>query len=95
MPPRSSSLARQLGRRIVELRSERGLTQEKLAWDAGISSKGYFSRIESGERLPSLALLEQIARQLGVEVRDLLIFPGRSDLDATMERARRRATTKR
>lgn len=70
-----------------------GITQEKFAWTVGLGSKGYMSRIESGERLPSVEVLDQIARALGVEVRDLFIFPDRSDADAAMEAVRLRGAS--
>jgi transcriptional regulator with XRE-family HTH domain len=81
-------LAHHLEERIAALRAEAGMTQEQLAWAAGFSSKGYLSRIENGLRLPSLQALEQIAEALAVEVRDLLIFPEPSNVDATMEALR-------
>lgn len=90
-----TSLAVLLGKRIAALRTERGLTQEGLAWDAGLGSKGYLSRIESGQRLPSVPLLERLAHQLGVEVRDLFIFPEVSETDDAMEKVRRRARSAR
>ena len=77
-----------LGARIAQLREVQGLTQERLAWEAGFRSKGYLSRIEAGLRLPSLDALDKIAQRLGVEVRDLLIFPERSRLDRAMEALR-------
>src|SRR5262245_35672030 len=77
-----------LGRRIAVLRAEVGITQEKLAWEAGLESKGYLSRIESGQRLPSLETLERLARRLGVEVRDLFIVPERGPVDEAMEAVR-------
>jgi len=80
----------QLGARIVELRIQRGLTQEKLATRAGLKSKGYLSRIERSERLPSMAVLERLAQALEVEVRDLLIFPETSEVDRAMELVRKR-----
>jgi transcriptional regulator with XRE-family HTH domain len=70
------------------LRAEVGITQEKLAWEAGLESKGYLSRIESGQRLPSLETLDRLARRLGVEVRDLFIFPSRGPVDEAMEAVR-------
>ena len=88
VPRRAAFSARELGRRIVALRAEQGLTQEKLAWEAGLSSKGYLSRIERGERLPSLDILAKLAQRLGVDVRDLFIVPGRSEVDDAMERLR-------
>ena len=79
MATRRSTLARQLGRRIAQLRDEVELTQEQLAWDADLRSKGYLSRIESGQRLPSLDVLDRLARRLDVEPRDLLVFPAASE----------------
>jgi transcriptional regulator with XRE-family HTH domain len=88
LPAKPSNLARSLGARIVALRSKLELTQEKLAWETDLSSKGYLSRIESGKRLPSIDVLERLAHRLGVEVRDLFVFPERGDIDAAMDRIR-------
>ncbi len=81
MAGKAGSFARSLGRRLVALREERGLTQERLAWEAGLSSKGYLSRIERGQRLPSLAVLQHLASRLAVEPRDLLTFPERGPVE--------------
>lgn len=89
MAARRQPLARLLGRRIATLREELGLTQEKLAWEAGLDSKGYLSRIESGQRLPSLDVVDRLARRLDVEPRDLLLFPEHDPVAAAMERVRR------
>ena len=51
--------------RIRTLRRRNGLTIEALAASVGIH-KGHLSRIERGEKSPSLATLEAIARSLGV-----------------------------
>jgi transcriptional regulator with XRE-family HTH domain len=85
---RQTLLARQLGRRIVELRTEAGLTQERLAWNVD-SSKGYMSRIESGQRLPSMEILDRLALELKVEPRDLLTFPDAGPVHAAMDLLRR------
>jgi transcriptional regulator with XRE-family HTH domain len=67
-------LAAVIGRRIKALREEKGLTQEKLAYECdAISSKGYLSDIESGNRIPSVRALQGIADRLGVEVLDFLL----------------------
>lgn len=89
MPSKSTQLARHLGRRIATLRDARGLTQERLAWDLE-SNKGYLSRVERGERLPSIDFLVAVARRLGVEVRDLFLAPERSPQDEAMELVRKR-----
>ena len=65
-----NKLAKRIGSRIVKLRNSQKLTQEKLAYENGIS-KGYLSDIEKGNKLPSLSVLEQIADRLGVDIKEL------------------------
>ena len=65
-----------------------GLNQKQLEGAAEFRSKGYLSRIESGQRLPSLHALEQLAHCLRVEPRDLLLFPDTDTVAAAMERTR-------
>ena len=87
-PRPARSIARLIGQRIRHLRANVGLTQEKLAWESGLASKSYLSRIESGERLPTIEVLDKLARRLNVETRDLLIFPDRGLIDEAMEAVR-------
>ncbi|MFH0900077.1 MAG: helix-turn-helix domain-containing protein [Pseudomonadota bacterium] len=55
-----------IGERIFALRRERGgLSQEEVAGDARIAP-GYLSRIETGQRVPTIEVLERIAHALGV-----------------------------
>jgi transcriptional regulator with XRE-family HTH domain len=56
---------RRLGQRVV--RSRGSLSQRELADAVGVSP-AYISRIERGERVPSLQLVERVARALGVDV---------------------------
>ena len=65
-----TTLTKKLGKRISQIRRQRHLTSERLAYENGIS-KGYLSDIENGKRLPSLKLLEKIAQALDVSLRDL------------------------
>lgn len=67
-----NQLAKKLGLRISELRRQRGMTSEKLAYENGIS-KGYLSDLENGKKLPSLKMLEQLARALNFDLHDF--FP--------------------
>ena len=53
-----------VGRRIRELREERGLRQLDLAFPG--CTAAYISRIEAGARIPSLQLLREIGKRLGV-----------------------------
>ncbi|WP_300681417.1 helix-turn-helix transcriptional regulator [Nocardioides sp.] len=69
-----------LGARIKRFRQQRGMTQGQLA--GGVSSTAYVSRIEAGLRRPEPAILEGLARNLDIPVRDLLTG------DATPSRAR-------
>src|SRR5690606_29093147 len=56
--------------RIRALRKQRGLTIDALATAVGIH-KGHLSRIERGEKSPSLATLEAIAQTLGTRMAEL------------------------
>ncbi|MBI5486495.1 MAG: helix-turn-helix transcriptional regulator [Deltaproteobacteria bacterium] len=59
-----------LGRRIAELRRQRGLSQGDLAEALGTATES-ISRIERAAAVPSLGLLARIASVLGVEVEDV------------------------
>jgi tetratricopeptide (TPR) repeat protein len=56
--------AGKLGRRLREARLAAGLLQRDLAFPG--CTAAYISRIEKGERVPSLQILREFARQLGV-----------------------------
>lgn len=65
--------AGELGRRIRNARLAVGLTQSQLA--AGDVSATLLSRIEDGQRRPSVNLLEAMAPRLGVALDELLATP--------------------
>lgn len=69
------ALVRDVGHRLAEVRSARGLTQQQLATAARVSL-GYVQRVEEG-RHKSVALraLARLGEALGVGVRDLLEPP--------------------
>ena len=74
-----------VGKRIFEARQAAGLSQRELAF-AGCSA-AYISRIERGERVPSLQVMREIARRTGVSEQALAF--GRENLDASVaERVR-------
>lgn len=60
----------QIGRRIRELREQRGYTQERFAEEIGLD-RAYYGGIERGERNVAALNLLTIARGLGVKVGDL------------------------
>jgi transcriptional regulator with XRE-family HTH domain len=64
-----------IGERIKKLRAERKITQEELAEKAGIN-RSYLSVIENNHSSPTLAVLDELARALGVGIWELLPTDG-------------------
>lgn len=60
-----------VGRNLVRIRHERGLTQERLAELSGYTQQ-YLSGIEQGQRNPTIVTLFEIASALGVSHVDLV-----------------------
>jgi transcriptional regulator with XRE-family HTH domain len=56
-----------IGRRIKQLRLERGMTQDLLASTAGLT-KGYLSKIENSRHSPPVSTLISLSRALGVSI---------------------------
>jgi transcriptional regulator with XRE-family HTH domain len=69
--PRNRKALRRLGQRVRELREAHGITQEALAFDAGIHVN-HLSTIERGEANPSFLVLVSLAKVLGVKVAELV-----------------------
>jgi tetratricopeptide (TPR) repeat protein len=53
-----------VGRRLRDARERAGISQRQLSFEG--CSPAYISRIEAGERIPSLQLLREMGRRLGV-----------------------------
>jgi transcriptional regulator with XRE-family HTH domain len=66
-------LQKKLGQRIANLRRARKLTQEQLAEAVGRSVE-FISLVERGINAPTIAGLEEFARVLKVEVKELFCF---------------------
>ncbi|GAA1853648.1 helix-turn-helix domain-containing protein [Microbacterium koreense] len=80
-----------IGRRIRQLRTERGMTLEDLA-GAVDRVPSQLSMIENGRREPKLTLLQSIARALGASLDQLLEsepLDERATLEISLERAMR------
>ena len=58
-----------IGKHLKELRRVKGLTQEKLSFDAEID-KTYISEVENGKRNISVVNLEKLIITLGSTVQD-------------------------
>ena len=63
----------QFGHRIRELRQAKGLSQEELAFKAGVH-RTYLGGIERGERNPSLKNIVAIADALEIALSKLFLF---------------------
>lgn len=61
---------RELGKRIVSLRKERGMSQEQLAADSGID-RSHMGFIEQGRRKPTLSTLHKITATLNISLEEL------------------------
>jgi tetratricopeptide (TPR) repeat protein len=82
--------AKPIGRRLRNMRVARGLTQRQIAEPRYTAA--YISTIEAGRRSPSSAALAHFAKQLGVEVDEILTgrppnLPARLTLDLQEGRA--------
>lgn len=61
---RQQNLSMRLGQVLMALRQARKLTLEQVALEASVDA-GHLSRIERGQKLPSIDALERIAAALG------------------------------
>jgi transcriptional regulator with XRE-family HTH domain len=64
-------IRRRLAKNLKRLRQERGLSQEKFAFEVDIH-RTYISDLERGARNPTITLVEKLARYLKVPAGDLL-----------------------
>jgi transcriptional regulator with XRE-family HTH domain len=69
------TLRKRFGQRILGIRRERGMTQERFAELLDISVD-FLSLIERGINAPSFETLEKIGKRLRMEARDLFNFRG-------------------
>lgn len=63
------------GRRLAELRKEKGWSQEKLALESGIA-RSYLGGVERGQRNIALLNICRLAYTLGLQPSELLVFAG-------------------
>lgn len=59
------------GKQVMRLRTEKGLSQEALAFQSGIN-RTYIGEVERGEKCPSLIIIAKIAKGLGVSKKLLM-----------------------
>src|SRR2546421_3657249 len=73
---------KEVGRRLKDARERSGLSQRQLAFPG--CSPAYISRIEAGDRIPSLQLLREMGKRLGVSEDYLATGTERADDSAAM-----------
>jgi transcriptional regulator with XRE-family HTH domain len=66
-------IQKQFGERVRQLRLARNLSQEELAFKAGVH-RTYLGSIERGERNPSLKNIAAIAKALDITLSELFSF---------------------
>ncbi len=64
---------RRLGFNIKELRDSRSFSQIDFAYRLGFTGPAHLSRIESGEKYPSVRILFEMAELLDVRVQDFFV----------------------
>lgn len=67
------SLQQKLGKKVRTLRTEKGLTQDKLGELTGLD-RAYISDVERGVRNPGLKNIEKLAKALGAKISELTNF---------------------
>jgi transcriptional regulator with XRE-family HTH domain len=65
-----------IGKNIKKLREHKGLMQKEVANAAGIHASNY-SKIEKGEREPSIEALDNIAKFFGMTVDEIIHLEGK------------------
>ena len=67
-----------VGWNVRRARVSRGVSQERLAFDAGVD-RSYVGGLERGEMNPSVDILERLATTLQVATHELLIEPAQGE----------------
>ena len=75
MPDSAAKLQRQLGNTVRAERQARKLTQQELAFEAGLSLT-YVGEIERGQRMISVDTLQRVAKALNLTASQLLTMAG-------------------
>ncbi len=69
----SSKLNGHIGRQLQIARQHKDLTQAEVAKRAGTNTN-YYAKLERGEAVPSLKMLEKVVKALGIKSSDVLPF---------------------
>ena len=66
------TIQEKVGKTIIKLRKEQGMSQETFAYESGIDRR-YLSDIENGKRNISLDILERVADKLGIKLSEFFL----------------------
>jgi len=69
----ATKLSKDIGVKIQAARRRSNLTQAEVAKSAGTNTN-YYAKLERGEAVPSLKMLEKVVKALGVKSSDVLPF---------------------
>lgn len=69
--PMSNNLYETVSSQLAEYRDKMDLTQEQLAEIVGIS-QSHYAKLENGQRLPSLKVLQSLSQVFGVKMGDII-----------------------
>lgn len=69
--PMSNNLYETVSSKLAEYRDKMDLTQEQLAEIVGIS-QSHYAKLENGQRLPSLKVLQSLSQVFGVKMGDII-----------------------
>lgn len=70
MPSKEEIQVKQFGIRLSKLRKQLNLSQEEVAWKAGVGDN-QIGRIERGEISASLKTIYKICNSLSIDIKDL------------------------
>ena len=59
-----------IGKRVKEIRSSKGLSQEKLALKSNID-RTYITSVENGKRNISIEMIQKICKGMDISIKDL------------------------
>ncbi|MDA9473886.1 XRE family transcriptional regulator [Bradyrhizobium sp. CCBAU 65884] len=77
---------------VRQIRINRGISQEKLAYEAGID-RSYLASLERQSKNPTIDILDRIAETLGVHVSELVVLPSkRAKAAKTLSKGRKRVS---
>lgn len=68
--PKKEEVQRKFGKRLAQLRDQKGFTQEKFSFELDVD-RTYVSYLERGKRNPSLFMLWKIAKVLKIDLPEL------------------------